>query len=418
MHRGSPQRFLPVTGHTRTRIDIVVLNNRMSGSPTALALLEQSFGPGPRAATVSVPGRVNLIGEHIDYHNLPVLPMALQRRIDVVFRPREDRRIRAVTAAGFGVREFLWESKLEPSASGDWVNYLKAAAQAVSWKWDLAHGIDAAVVSDLPPAAGLSSSSALLTGFTLALLQANSVRATFEELMEVLPEGEYFVGTRGGGMDHAAVLGARAGCALLIRFAPVSVEPVPIPPGWAFLVAHSLRTAEKSGAVMAEYNFRRTAGAAALEKLGLASYRAAVEGHTFEELQAMARGRLKNQELGSYLHVTGEAFSVLAAVEALRTADAATFADLLNTSHERARDQLRISCPALDELVLAARASGALGARLTGAGFGGCAVVFCRESDVDRVRAGLVERFYSRSAEFNPDCHLITAVPSKGALLD
>jgi len=80
----------------------------------------------------------------------------------------------------------------------------------------------------------LSSSSALLTGFTLALLRANGVQATFEELMDVLPEGEYFVGTRGGGMDHAAVLAGRRGCAILVNFAPLSVSSIPVPEGWVF----------------------------------------------------------------------------------------------------------------------------------------------------------------------------------------
>jgi galactokinase len=109
-------------------------------------------------------------------------------------------------------------------------------------------GVDAAIVSDLPPAAGLSSSSALLVAFTLSLLRANAAAPTFEELMEVLPEGEHFVGTRGGGMDHAASLASQAGCASLIEFDPLAVRPHAVPPDWAFLVAHSLTVAEKSGA--------------------------------------------------------------------------------------------------------------------------------------------------------------------------
>src|ERR1035438_4881121 len=95
--------------------------------------------------------------------------------------------------------------------------------------------------------------------------------------MEILPEGEYFVGTRGGGMDHAAVLAGRAGHAVLIHFSPVSVTPVPIPKDWAFMVAHCLSTAEKSGAVKAEYNSRRTAGTNALKRLGFQSFKQALE---------------------------------------------------------------------------------------------------------------------------------------------
>jgi len=363
---------------------------------------------------LSVPGRVNLIGEHVDYHNLPVLPMALQRRVRIAFRPRPDARIRAVSA-GFGEREFEWTRPLEPCASGDWVNYLKAAAQAVGARWDAQRGIDAAIVSDLPPAAGLSSSTALLTGVTLALLAANGVRASFEELMEVLPDGEQFVGTRGGGMDHAAVLASRAGHALLVHFAPVAVSHVPVPSGWTFLVAHSLTTAEKSGAVRAEYNSRRTAGTRALERLGFKSFSEAIARRR-EELAALAASLTDEAEQRSFLHVTGEALRVQDATASLEAGDARAFGAILNASHASLRDLLRVSCPALDELVAAACASGALGARLTGAGFGGCAVVLCEAAAAARVRAGLVERYYSRRRDFDPDMHLITAEPPTGPL--
>jgi galactokinase len=388
----------------------------MSDPHDPTLLFAEHFGPGPAASIVSAPGRVNLIGEHIDYHNLPVLPMAMQRRIRIAFRPRSDRRIRAVSAGQYGEREFEWTERLEPSGPGDWVNYVKAAAQAIQGRWKLERGIDAAIVSDLPPAAGLSSSSALLTGFTLALLQANGVRATFEELMEILPEGEYFVGTRGGGMDHAAVLASKPECALLIHFAPVCVDQVPIPKGWAFLVAHSLTTAEKSGAVKAQYNSKRTAGTQALQRLGFATYGEAVERHSFDDLQALAAAKLDGEELECFLHVAGEALRVKDAVSALGKADADEFGRILNASHESLRDRLRVSCPALDELVEAACSAGALGARLTGAGFGGCAVILCDASSRERVRSGLIDRYYSKRSGFEPDMHLIAAVPSAGAL--
>src|SRR6185312_1822780 len=168
---------------------------------------------------VTVPGRANLIGEHIDYHGLPVLPIALRRSIRLRFTPRADREIRAASAS-YGERAFQWTARLEPAAPGDWENYLRAAAQTVAGRWGVGRGLDACVESDLPAAAGLSSSSALLVAFTLALLRANGIEATFAELMDVLPDGEQFVGTRGGGMDHAAVLGSRAGCASLLGFDP------------------------------------------------------------------------------------------------------------------------------------------------------------------------------------------------------
>src|SRR5215471_6984922 len=122
---------------------------------------------------VEAPGRVNLIGEHIDYHGLPVLPIALQRRVRLRYRRREDRRIRAVSEC-YGEREFEWTGDLVPVAAGDWENYLRAAARvARTFLPADARGIDAEISSDLPAAAGLSSSSALIVSATLGLLRAN-----------------------------------------------------------------------------------------------------------------------------------------------------------------------------------------------------------------------------------------------------
>lgn len=376
-------------------------------------LLDQTFGPGGAQGTISAPGRVNLIGEHIDYHGLPVLPIAMRRSVRVAFRPREDHQIRAVSEGAYGRREFTWTAGLEPASPGDWENYLRAAAQAVAGKWGIGNGVDAAIVSDLPPAAGLSSSSALIVAFTLSLLEANRHQPTFDELMEILPDGEQFVGTRGGGMDHAASLASREGCASLIGFAPLSVRLIPVPEDWAFLVAHSLTVAEKAGAARQQYNSRRVASTTALRHLGFASYGEAIEAGAPEALAATLQSA---DEQASFLHVTTEALRVRAAVAALEKRDAAAFGPLLLASHESLRDRLGVSCPALDRLVDAAMLSGALGARLTGAGFGGCAVVFCMERDVPEVRRNLIARFYAKSPEFDESMHLIHAKPGPGAL--
>jgi galactokinase len=322
---------------------------------------------------VWAPGRVNLIGEHIDYHGQPVLPMALRQRIEVAFNSRSDRLIRAESKWRGEIREFEWRADLTPVAAGDWENYLRAAALAVSRKWGIGTGIDAVITSDLPAAAGLSSSSALIVAFTLALLQANKIHAAFEELMEILPEGEHFVGTRGGGMDHAAALASRQGCASLIGFRPLSVRHVPIPPDWTFLAADSLVRAEKSGAARERYNAAR-------------------------------------HGLGAAAHVAGESARVHAAVEAMQRGDAAAFGQLLRDSHASLRDGLKVSCEALDGLVDTAMAAGAVGARLTGAGFGGCALVFCLKPDAAGVERRLIERFYH-----GDPAHIIHAEPGGGA---
>src|SRR5947208_6888836 len=107
----------------------------MPGSDSALRLLRTRYGAGAPASLISVPGRVNLIGEHIDYHNLSVLPMGIQRRIWIAFRVRDDSRVRAISSAEYGEREFVLDPHAERGLSGDWLNYLIAAAQAVKTRW-------------------------------------------------------------------------------------------------------------------------------------------------------------------------------------------------------------------------------------------------------------------------------------------
>jgi len=384
---------------------------RRQGAKNPKEYLHSVFGSGADARAVAAPGRVNLIGEHIDYHNLPVLPVALDRRVALAFRRREDGLIRAASEP-YGVREFRWTLPLERVAAGDWENYIRAAAQTVGAQWGAGRGIDAAIVSDVPPAAGLSSSSALLVAFTLALLLANDIHVSFEELMEVLPDGEQFVGTRGGGMDHAAALASRAGHASLIGFTPLSVRHIPVPEDWAFLAAHSLHTAEKSGSARDAYNLRRAGGTAARTRLGLTSYSEALP--RAEELAARLE---EGAERDAFLHTVTEARRVTASVEAMQHGDAAAFGKLLLGSHVSLRDRLHVSCAALDELVDAAMACGALGARLTGAGFGGFAVLLCRKSQRAEVRHRLVERFYAGCAGFDEHTHLIDVEPADGALI-
>lgn len=379
----------------------------------AFTLLQERFGPGEGAHQIFVPGRVNLIGEHIDYYNLAVLPMAIGRGVSIVYRPRQDTTVRAFSAYENSECIFhLADSQVEPP--GSWVNYLLAAKMVALEGWKIKNGIDAAIISDLPSAAGLSSSSALLVGFTIALLRANGTEPTISELMNVLPDGEQFVGTRGGGMDHAAVLAGRPGCALHISFSPLRLTPIPIPPEWRFLVAHSLTTAEKSGSVRVKYNALRAAGTSALEKLSLPSYAAALEAYSRLPLH-----HLTEPELKAFLHVCQEAQRVGQAIEALQSSDITRFGLLLRQSHASLRDQLRISNTAVDMLVETAVQAGAWGARMTGAGFGGCVIALCDARNVHRVQEDLRERYYAKQLhKFDPKNHLFVAEPSAGALIE
>lgn len=341
------------------------------------------------------PGRVNLIGEHIDYHGLPVLPMALRRGIRLEFAPRDDGRVLLRNAeARFGERRFPLDPALAPGPAGDWGNYAMAAAVTVAQRWGAGVGIQGTLTSDLPVAAGLSSSSALVVAVARALLHASKIRVDPLELAEALAEGERFVGTAGGGMDQAASLLGREGHALEIFFRPLAAEPVHFPEGWRVVVAHSGVSAEKSGSAQVAYNLRRSESGAALALLAGAMGTPGAAPKTLldrfgSEVLLEGLGAIPGPAGRWAGHAVAEAARVGNAVAALRRGDLAAFGALLDASHASLRDVYEVSHPRLDALVEAARRAGAAGARLTGAGFGGCMLAVCLADEAESVLEGL-----------------------------
>jgi galactokinase len=387
-----------------------------------LARFAASFEGPATARVIRTPGRVNLIGEHIDYCGLPVLPMAIQRGITIALRPRTDRTVRLGNLdPRFPERTFVLSRDIAPLSSGDWGNYLQAAGQALVRRCGDLAGFDAIVGSDLPVAAGLSSSSALVVAVALALLAANDTRLEPLELAALLAQAERYVGTAGGGMDQAIALGARAGHAARIEFDPVRLTYVAVPRDWRFLVASSLVPAEKSGPAQRAYNARTHETTAARELVsrymhvpGATSYADLFAARPVDELLGAA-AKLEPLLRRRYRHVVSEGARVREAERAMATGDLARFAALMDASHASLRDDYEVSSAALDRLVETAHDAGAAGARLTGAGFGGCIVALAEAGTVEQVLQGMRERFYYRRDVRDTTDALFVAVPSGAA---
>ena len=301
---------------------------------------------------VRAPGRVNLIGDHTDYQDGLCLPMAIDREVVVDWAP---------SAAG----ESVFRSA-EPDGG------ILAAAHAVLTERGITpRAVDADVTSTIPVGAGLSSSAA----FTVAALLAVTDELSGRDLALVAQAVEQrATGVPCGVMDQMASVCGRSGHALLLDCRTLAVTPVPLPPACAVVVVHSGLPRRLATSAYAE---RRTACEAAAARLGVAALRDA----SFDDVadDPMAR------------HVVSENARVLAAADALRAGDAATFGALMDESHASLRDDFAVSTPELDELVARCRAAGAFGARLTGAGFGGCVVALvdaaARESFVAAIDA-------------------------------
>ena len=390
------------------------------------------------------PGRVNLIGEHTDYNGLPVLPIAIDRDIRIDFRALGESMVRLDSpAARFEPFAFALDRPIRRAPQGHWSNYVRAAARGlIEDGVGLARGaapprgIEGTVSGNVPIASGLSSSSALVVATALALLKANGVEmggsaASLSrlELAALMARAERFAGLEGGGMDQAACLHGVEGHALRIDFDPLRVTPVAVPEGWRWVVASSLVRAEKSAGAREAYNERARQCRDALALVGgggaAMSDRDTGEPLTYRAL--VARGDLGRalREAGRVLtptllrrfrHVVTEGRRVAEAEAAMRAGDQAGFGELMVRSHESLRDDYEVSTAELDEIVAIALKAGAAGARLTGAGFGGCAVALCDERTVPDVMEALAARFYAPRLGGPPGGdEMFAARPSGGA---
>jgi len=385
--------------------------------------------PRPEAEAVSIaPGRVNLVGEHTDYNGLPVLPMALDRDVRVRFRALRKPVARfASERAEFGNFAFGLGRPVRPAASGHWSNYVRAAAKGLlDHGIALRRGVEGHVSGNVPPAAGLASSSALVVASAQALLFANGRAMAPMELAALAARAERFAGAEGGAMDQAASLCGVEGHALHIDFGPLRVAPVPAPGPWRWLLASSLAVAEKTGRAREAYNERvRECRDAARSLAAVLRSETVHEEPAFGRLVAafgtdalldLASSRLDPVLLRRTRHVLTEARRVEQARGALRASRPAAFGELMTASHESLRDDYEVSTPDLDALVSIALEAGAAGARLTGAGFGGFAVVLCVGGTASAVEEALGEHFYGpRLGRAPTDHELFVARPSRGA---
>ncbi len=400
-------------------------------SDPAGAFADAFPGATPTAYT-RAPGRVNLIGEHTDYNGLPVLPMALRREIRVLFAPRTDGLVRVANREDeFGLRAFALAEEIPPDPPGDWANYLKAPCQALSRRFGSLNGFDALVTSTLPVASGLSSSSALVIAMGRTVMAVNGLQLSTVEFAEEMARAERYTGTQGGGMDQAISAGAVAGHASRIEFHPLRLFHAPVPQDWRFVVAHTMVRAEKSGPAQEAYNRRTRECRKALEIVSKAvianewargesiTYPDLLEQLCIQDLVELGEGHLEGTLLKRFRHVVTEGSRVYDAEHALKRGDQLTFGLLMNSSHESLRDDYEVSSPELDTLVGLALQAGASGARLTGAGFGGCVVALAGKETAGAILRDLEVGYYaSRKVDGPLKDVLFVAEPSQGATVE
>ena len=327
----------------------------------------------------SAPGRVNLIGEHTDYNGGFVLPCAIDRRVAL--------------AVGYGggqiySADFHKRCPIVGNRQGSWIDYPSGVVWALKEKGFDVPLFQGAFAGDVPLGSGLSSSAAIEAATALALDALLHFAMAKKDLAVLCQRAENaFVGVNSGIMDQYASLLCQAGTALLIDCRSLEAETVPLDlagTDLTLLVCDTQITRELGAT---GYNARRQACERAAQTLGVRELRDA-------HLQDL--DKLSGEERKRACHVITENARVLEAVQALRRQDFKAFGRLMYASHQSLRDDYEVSIPELDAFVEIAVHSSALGARLTGAGFGGCALALIRSEDEDVLALSIRHHFEAR----------------------
>jgi galactokinase len=337
----------------------------------ARAAFERAFSIRPEWIS-RAPGRVNLIGGHVDYNEGLVLPTAVEVEIAVAFKAREDQRVR-IHSTQFDERTEFDIENLAPGSVSGWTAYPAGVAWAVRQAGSSLRGLDAAVAGNVPIGAGLSSSAAIEVAFAFAFRQSSGLDFSALELAKLGQVAEnQFVGVRCGIMDQVSSACAENGKAILLDCRSLEIKQVPLPSGVRIVV---LCTGIKRELASSEYNTRRSECEEAtrrLEKIDDEIH--SLRDVTPDQLHTLLRYLPPPLDRRAR-HVVGEIERVRLAAQALDQGEVERFGELMFASHRSSRDDFQVSIQELDSLVeLARQAPGIIGARLTGAGFGGCTV--------------------------------------------
>jgi galactokinase len=364
-----------------------------------------------RARVFSAPGRVNLIGEHTDYNDGFVLPIAIERRTFVVGCPRADRLV-SVRSSNTST-EFTFDlDRPAPQRHGHWLDYVEGTAQVMMSRGFRLRGAELLISSDVPVGAGLSSSAALeiATGYALASLSSGEPVDRMALALSAQSAEHRYVGTRCGIMDQFIATFAEADSALLIDCRSLARHAVPFSLGSACLLICDTRV--KHELASSAYNERR-----AQCEIAVAMLRAArpsvssLRDVTWEQFEAAESG-LPDLILRRARHVISENARTLRAFADLKAGRLADFGRLMLASHRSLKEDFEVSSDEQDEAVDAAMSAPRVyGSRMTGGGFGGCTITLLEQDAVAAASAAISARLEAR---FGTNVDLFSSVACAG----
>jgi galactokinase len=348
---------------------------------------KNKFKTGSAPRLFRAPGRVNLIGEHTDYNDGFVLPAAIDQQIVVAAAPRDDRRFHLYASNFDKWDRFGIENGVHRLTGNAWGNYVRGIVWALLRLGVDPCGMDAVVNGNIEMGAGLSSSAAIEIAVGFAILQLSGAETSRKSLAMAAQKAENdFVGMRCGIMDQFISCMGHADHALLIDCRELSCQHLPLSTEAAIVIVDS---GVHRGLMDMEYNARREEceeaaayfGVPMLRDVGMETFKTAAHG-----LSPVVHRRAR--------HVVTENDRTLAAAEALKKNALRTFGELMTASHTSLRRDFEVSCPELDLLVdIALGVNGVYGARLTGAGFGGCIVALVKREATGTLISAIQEHY-------------------------
>jgi len=368
---------------------------------TLRAAFRRQFGTESQLI-VRAPGRVNLIGEHTDYNEGFVMPLALEQAAWIAAQARPDRQV-VLWSENFSARqEFSLDAITHAIGEGRWSNYPRGAAAVLEQRGVRLCGMDAVIWGDVPIGAGLSSSAALEVASALAFAAVSQVELDPLETARLTQRAEIeFVGVNCGIMDQMISVMGQEGHALLIDCRTLACTPVPIPNTCVIVVADTMK---RRDLVDSKYNERRFECEQGARLLGAASLRAVA----WEEFQ-QKEGLLPEPVRRRCRHIVSENARVLRCVDALKVGDTVAAGQLMIQSHESLRDDYEVSCRELDLMVqLALQHEETFGSRMTGAGFGGCTVNLVGRDQAAQFRSALAHQ-YAEATGIEPAIYICAA---------
>lgn len=372
-----------------------------------MTTLESAFQElfGHKAEVLAeAPGRVNLIGEHIDYSEGFVLPFAIADRTYAAIARNSDGLVRIASQQRKNRIFTIDISDVKPGSAGDWEKYVLG----VIWTLDISTGVDILVDGHVPSGAGLSSSAALECSVAVGLNTLFSLGKSLEDLARATQKAENdYVGMPCGIMDQSVSLMGREGSALLLDCRDLSTESVPFDVASQGLELLIIDTQAHHALVDGGYAERRASCESVAAKFAIPSMR-----NLSMEVLDSRKSEITEVEYIRARHAVTEIARVKGAVAALKASDFTTLGRLINESHISLRDDYTVSCPELDVAVDASLAAGALGSRMVGGGFGGSAIALIKADQIESVKEA-IKRSYAEHGFKAP--RFFTSLPSAGA---